>query len=99
MNTTDKISQFLKICDVKSVDELTDEQIVYLYADIKPERGEHNVIDVFAERSGDDAHSFANVVRQCINSERIVVVNAIMNEGEMSEKSEMNQYRFTYTIV
>lgn len=97
MKNDEKITQFLKACNVDSIDKLTDEQIVYLYTDITPERGQFNAVDVYAERTDDDAHRFADDVRKCIKSEHIIVVNAVMNEGIDDDVSD--QYKFTYSII
>lgn len=98
MNTNQTISEFLQSCNVESIDQLTDEQIVYLYTEIKPERGQYNVVDVYSERSGDDAHAFANDVRKCIDSEHVIVVNPLMNEGIITN-DDNNKYRFAYAVM
>lgn len=98
MNRKKIIDTWLHCCNVSKIEDLTDEQVVYLYAELADERTQFSVIDVFNERSEDDARKFADVVRECIITEQTISVYSVMIEGDVNETDELSKYRCEYRV-
>lgn len=95
------IADWLRTCEVKSIDELTDEQCCYLYDELYPPTVAASVVDCFEDRQTDDERSyFAQEVRKCLKSEKRITVHQLMNEGVIDDDKDFKhfQHRFDFVI-
>lgn len=97
MNTAELISIFLRLNKVNSIDELSDEDIAYLYS--ATDLSLPYALSAYKERaehSKNDAHELAELMRYCIMNNKELKITMDMQEGVFDTVEEQNELSSPY---